>query len=163
MTNICHVGSFFLCGLYCHLSFVCGRTGCRVKHFVLAECLKYVVLRVIFSSTQCKRRKGFSCSLLPEGVFLQTVHQILYVFSSRVLKCLETFLWCTFYHISSLLQAPKDWIKIVTTQVRRVWGGKKSLCLLLLFSCSAGASWWKADLQQLYPWQIKTQVSKPSK
>lgn len=110
MTNICHVG-FFLCGLYCHLRCVSGRTGCIVNYFVLAEYLKYVVFRVIFSSTQCKRRKGFSCSLLPEGVFLQTVYQILNVFSSWVLKCLETCLWCTFYHISSLLQAPKDGIK----------------------------------------------------
>lgn len=102
---------FFLCGLYCHLRCVCGRTGCIVNLFVLAEYLKYVIFRVIFSSAQCKRKKGFSCSLLLEAVFLQTVHQILNVFSSWALKCLETFLWCTFYHISSLRQGPKDWIK----------------------------------------------------
>lgn len=120
---------FFLCGLYCHLRCPCGRTGCIVHYFVVAEYLKYVVVRAIFSCTPCKRRKGFSCCLLLE--FLQTLCQIHNVFSSRVLKCLETLLWCTFSHVSSLLQASKGWVK--TCRHTGTWGEKRSSLFTIAF------------------------------
>lgn len=92
-------------------------------------------------------------------LFLQTVRRILHVFSSWVLKCLETLLWGTFSHVSSLLQEPKDWIKTCRRTSRESEEKKNPHCLLLLFPSSDGTGWWKADLQQLYLWQIKTQVS----
>lgn len=78
--------------------------GVIVNHFASAEHLKYIVFRTM------QKEETLILFLASEGINLQPVYQILNVFGSQVLKCLQTFL-CSFYHTFSLLQATKDWIR----------------------------------------------------
>lgn len=74
--------------------------GVIVNHFALAEHFNCIVYGAM------QREETLTLFLASKGVILQPVHQIPNVFSSQVLKCLQTFP-CSFYHTSSLLQGAR--------------------------------------------------------
>lgn len=101
--------------------------GVIVNHFALAEHLKYVVFRAM------QKEETFIPFLVSEGVILQPVHQILNVFSSQVLKRLQTFL-CSFYQTSLLLRAAEDWIRSCNCNCLNQESGKKKKKIVIMFN-----------------------------
>lgn len=102
MSNICHLG-FFLCGLYCHLRGVHGRTGCNSEWLCFSRTFK---IRCVQSNAKRRKTYPIPCSWGSYSAAITSDSQCLQFMS---VKCLQTFL-CSVYH-TSLLQAPKDWIR----------------------------------------------------
>lgn len=73
-----------------------------VNHFALAEHLKCIVPRAM------QKEETLILFLASAGVILQPVHQILNVFSSQLLRCLQTFLLLPHFFVPV---SNKNWIR----------------------------------------------------
>lgn len=76
--------------------------GVIVNHFALAEHLKCIVPRAM------QKEETLILFLASAGVILQPVHQILSVFSSQLLRCLQTFLLLPHFFVPA---SSKNWIR----------------------------------------------------